>query len=155
MPHAGAREQADESLPLARRRGREPFAYAPVGRVDPQLPAGLRVDEPQLTDIGEFRSRGSRTSSASTVCRAASRISGDCQSSEPRKSESTTTRARWRTTLSASSSAAPSVPEPAADSSRRSCSVSRRPRRPCRGGSTEGASPKEIVPRRLPRLVAA
>ena len=50
-------------------------------------------------------SRGSRTSTASTVCRPASRSSGGRQSIGPRKSETTTTSARWRATRSASSSA--------------------------------------------------
>ena len=51
---AGGCEARGERAALLARGRRESLAQAPIAGVDAQLPAGLRIDEPQLADVGEL-----------------------------------------------------------------------------------------------------
>ena len=103
-------------------------------------------------------SRGSTISTAITPWRARRACSGVSQSRSPRKSETITTRPRWRPSAAALSSAAPSevAPAPRRSASRRSsASSASRPIRPWRGRMMRGSPPpKASTPSRLPRRVA-
>ena len=97
VPDAGRREARDER---ARARPPPPRRSARAA-VDRRCRRAAGVRSPGSTSrssptSASSCSRGSRTSTASTACRPASRSSGARQSSGPRKSETTTTSARWR-----------------------------------------------------------
>ena len=142
------------SAAAAAKRCAQPLA----ARVDAQPPAGLRVDEPELADVGSSCSRASRISIASTSWRAASCSSGRRQSSGPRKSETTTTSARWRARRAVRAQRRAErgrARPPSLGSSRSAPSSPSSPRRPWRGGRTRGLARRtSTTPSRLPRRVA-
>jgi hypothetical protein len=51
MTHADRRERACELTALGRGRNGEPLAQPTAARIDAKLPARLRIDEVQETDI--------------------------------------------------------------------------------------------------------
>ena len=54
MRDAERAQLASELLTVGRRLGAEPLPQLPAAGVDPQLPAGLRVDEPEVADIRQL-----------------------------------------------------------------------------------------------------
>src|SRR5205085_8730177 len=54
VPDAERGERRRDLVPLGRRRSGEPGAQLRAPRVDPELPAGLGVDEPELAHVREL-----------------------------------------------------------------------------------------------------
>ena len=54
MAHSRGSERRDQRAAFVRRDGGEPLTQPTVTGVDAQLPPRLRVDEPQLADIGKL-----------------------------------------------------------------------------------------------------
>ena len=89
-------------------------------RVDAQLAPGLRIDEPQLADVGELLLARVADLDGEHGVPAGERAAGRHASRAGRGSPRRPPRAtRWRATSSASSSASPSEPVPAGGRSRR------------------------------------
>ena len=130
----------------------------PVVRVDLELAPALRVDEPDRRRRAELPApadRGSRRRRPRAGPRAAA--AARRQSRGPRKSEITTTSARWRASARDPRIACERAASPAAASgSYPSRSASSRPTSPARpwvGGSTRSAPPpKPTSPTRFPRM---
>ena len=106
--------RAPRSVAFLRSRGGEALAQAAAPRVDAQLPAGLRIDEPEHTDVRELLLARVADLDGEHLVPAGSSSSGLRQSSGPRKSETTTTSARWRAIAPARRSASPSDVAPTA-----------------------------------------
>ena len=137
VPHARGGERGDERAALVGGDGREPLAQAAIARVDAQLAPGLRIDEPQLADIGELllarianldreRRRGALRAAAAAAASRSAR--GSRRRRRPERAASSPGR-RARAPRAA-------CPLPAGGRSRSRRSVSRSARRPCRGRST-------------------
>ena len=83
-------QQIEDLPPVRLGEGSVGLAQAARAGVGLHELAAHRVDEDQLADVGQLASRGSRTSTATTACAAATRRSGPAQSAS-RKSLTTTT----------------------------------------------------------------
>ena len=156
MTHARRRERCDERAALVRGGSGEPLAQPSVARVDAKLPAGLRIDEPQLADVGELL--------LARVAHLDGKHGVPAREPQQRRppveraaevGDDDDERALACATRSVSSSASRSEPVPAGGRSRSRRSVSSSARRPWRGRSTTGSAPNATVPSRLPRRVAA
>ena len=159
MADAERAERAGEAAPLLGGGGGEAGAELRVPGVDAELPAGLRVDEPELAGVrqlllarvadldgedvvpaGELEHRPAPVERAAEV--------GDDDDERPLAGDRPGPGQRLAERRRADRT-------PASSSPRSAASRPTRPTRPCRGGSVRGlASPNETTPSRLPRRVA-
>ena len=98
MRDAERRELAGQMRPLLRSGGGEPLPQLPLGGVDVELPARLRVDEPEVADVRQLLLARIPDLDGGDRVPGASRSSGVRQSRGPRKSETITASERWRAT---------------------------------------------------------